>query len=145
MALAWPAEAQSGAEAPPTINARLDLARCLFALRDFEKAETLYRTCLDSYSKTEPDAPKTYAIQGRLGQCYVELCRWEEAEPLLLEAWEKLDTQREKLPQKQKAVLDEIASGLRKLYAESGQPEKAEGWNSLQRTQPPKKPISTGN
>ena len=81
-----------GDAAPKLFSAKLELARVLLEMDRDEEAEKEFRESYEGRKKVlEQDHWHIRNAQSKWGGCLAKLKRFQEAEPLLLEAYEKMD------------------------------------------------------
>jgi non-specific serine/threonine protein kinase/serine/threonine-protein kinase len=94
----------------------------------FAEAEPLARECLAIREKTAPDDWVTVNTRNCLGECLLGQQKYQEAESLLVSAYEGLMRLKKELPAHARAYPREAAQRLVQLYEATGRPEKAAEW-----------------
>jgi hypothetical protein len=67
-------------------------------------------------------------MQSLLGAILMSQRRFEEAEPLLLSAYQALTLQRGEIPWESRSAVEQTSHRIIKLYKSWGKPDKAEAW-----------------
>jgi tetratricopeptide (TPR) repeat protein len=90
----------------------------------FREAEEPLRECLALRTRRDPGGWARWNAMSILGECLVGLQRFDEAERLLLESYEKLDPPPTLRQMRRRQARERVV----KLYEAWGKPEKAEAW-----------------
>lgn len=120
--------AGKSAEAEPVLKHALKYGRgrdvlfrlgiCLLDQKKFVEAEGVCRECLAMYKKF-PDSRERYSVMSYLGESLAEQGWYAEAEPLLIEGYERLT-----VPNFKRIAGERVV----KLYEKWGKPEKVAAW-----------------
>jgi tRNA A-37 threonylcarbamoyl transferase component Bud32 len=105
-----------------------DLALVLFAEGRPAEAEGLLRECLAIREKKALYVWRKHRTEARLGVCLLAQKEFAEAEPWLLSGYEGLSQHTPPNPAVAKPALRDVVEGLARLYAQTGQPDKAAQW-----------------
>ena len=92
---------------------------------DLAVAEAAFRECLVISKKTQPNDWDTFAVQARLGKALLLQKKYEEAETMLLGAYEGLFDRQVSIPAGGRHNLTETILSLVDLYEASGNPAEA--------------------
>src|SRR5262249_44389187 len=117
---------------PTTLTIQLALARARRGRGNLSGAESLLRDALDGYQTliARQRLPANFFMYGwakcLLGGVYVDLERYDEAEPLLLAGYQIIDTSATRLP----ARSSQAVNSLIRLYEKLDKPEKAAAWRA---------------
>ena len=96
-------------------------------------AELTLRSCLAIRRKLQPNDWSTFDTESTLGEALVDLKRYQDAEPFLLESYEGLKLREDRIPTDQKHRISSALERLVKLYEEWGRQDPARKWrNTLQ-------------
>jgi tetratricopeptide (TPR) repeat protein len=110
-------------------------ADALLSFEDFASAEPLARECLQIRQTKLPRTWLCFNAQSILGGVLLGLAKYDEAEPLLLQAIEGLDEHLDEIPEQGRRHLEATIERLAKLYESTNRPEDAGRWNArLQET-----------
>ena len=117
-----------GVEHPETVRGVTNLGLVNLNLGRHEQAESLLRAALTSYQKIAPDGWERYNCQSLLGASVAGQKRYQEAEPLAVDAYEALIQQKSSLSPANASVMDQAGRRVIQLYRDWGKPEKAAEW-----------------
>jgi tetratricopeptide (TPR) repeat protein len=112
----------------------------LLAAKEFDEAERLLRACLKVREDKRPGARKTFETKGLLGEALLGRKEFAQAEPLLTDAYQGIKTHAEPLPTEYRALLNEAAARLVRLYESWGKPDEARRWRAVRETGPASPP-----
>jgi tetratricopeptide (TPR) repeat protein len=110
-----------------TLETRDALGATRTSLKDYAKAEAVLRECL-KLRETLPTDWARYNTQSLLGGCLIGQKRHEEAERLVLAAYEGMKAREKNIPRSLKRRLDEALERIVQLYDAWGNKDKAEEW-----------------
>jgi hypothetical protein len=96
----------------------------------YGEAEANFREALNTYVNTNPEAWQRYNCQSLLGASLAGERRYEEAEPLLLAAYETMIQRRDKVPAASQPDLDSAGAQIVRLYEDWRKLDKAAEWRS---------------
>jgi tRNA A-37 threonylcarbamoyl transferase component Bud32 len=99
-------------------------------LDDYSAAEIAFRECLQIREKLLPGHWKVFSARARLGWSLLGQQRYEEAEPLLLSAYEGLAKFRSELDGENRSFVVQAAKRLAELYEAQGRSDLAEKWSA---------------
>jgi non-specific serine/threonine protein kinase/serine/threonine-protein kinase len=119
-----------GPEHPDTMNSALDLALALLSQGKFSQAETLAREVVETDRKTRPDDWQRFRAETLLGASLAGQKKYAEAEPLLLEGYQRMAARKERIEVPEWYHMDRAREWIAKLYQAWGKPEKAAEWKS---------------
>jgi tetratricopeptide (TPR) repeat protein len=113
-----------GVEHPETVRVT-NLGLVNLNLGRHEQAESLLRAALTSYEKIAPDGWERYNCQSLLGASVAGQKRYQEAEPLAVDAYEALMRRKSSISPANASVMDQAGRRVIQLYRNWGKPEKA--------------------
>ena len=113
---------------PDTLNTLVSLGRVRLQRQQYAEAESAFRDALSGYEKTAPDDWERYNCQSLLGASLAGERKHSEAEPLLIAGYEGMIQRQATIVEADRAVLDEAARRIVKLYQDWGMPDKAGTW-----------------
>jgi tetratricopeptide (TPR) repeat protein len=117
-----------GVEHPETVRGVTNLGLVNLNLGRHEQAESLLRAALTSYEKIAPDGWERYNCQSLLGASVAGQKRYQEAEPLAVDAYEALIQRKSSISPANASVMDQAGRRVIQLYRDWGKPEKAAEW-----------------
>jgi tetratricopeptide (TPR) repeat protein len=122
----------------PRLGAALaSLTQSLISQQKFAEAEAFARESLAIREQSTPDDWRTFNSRSLLGGSLLGLGRFDEAEPLLLSAYEGMKRQEDKIPAAGKPRISETLERLVQLHETTGRWEKAAEWRrKLAESQP---------
>jgi tetratricopeptide (TPR) repeat protein len=94
----------------------------------YPEAEKLLRECLAISAKSEPDVWSTFNTRSMLGAALLGLKNFDEAEPLLRQAYEGMKQREADIPPSGKARLSEAVERLVRLYEALNKADDAAKW-----------------
>ncbi|CAN5903490.1 hypothetical protein BH23PLA1_BH23PLA1_41060 [soil metagenome] len=107
----------------------VSLGSNLLRQRKWAEAEPVIRECLEIRERIMPEVWATANTRSMLGEVLLELEKYDEAEPLLLEGRRGIVAQVEAIPEDFRDIrLRESADRLVRLYEAWDRPEEAEHW-----------------
>jgi non-specific serine/threonine protein kinase/serine/threonine-protein kinase len=107
------------------------------ARKDYPGAETVLRECDAARRQSAPDSFLRYATEAALGDNLVGQRRYQEAEALLIPAWEGMQERLAKADAGDRPKLVEAGHSIIRLYKDSGQAAKAAEWTERVRQAQP--------
>ena len=102
------------------------LGRLRLRQHRYSEAEAALREGLDG--KDAPAPWQRYEMQSLLGASLVAQARFEEAEPLLLSAYQALTLHQHEIPWDHRSTAEQTNHRIIKLYQSWGKPDKAQAW-----------------
>jgi tetratricopeptide (TPR) repeat protein len=111
-----------------TVGVLALLGRLRLRQHRYSEAEAALREGLEGRGKNAPALWQRYEMQSLLGASLVAEARFEEAEPLLLSAYQALTLHQDELPWASRSVAQQTSHRIVKLYQKWGKPDKAEAW-----------------
>ena len=117
-----------GAAHPDTIRSVNTLGLLYLNLGRYDEAESLLRTALSGYEKAVPDGWEQYNAQSMLGASVAGQKRYQEAEPLAVQAYDALIQRKASIPPANASVMDQAGQRVIQLYRDWGKLEKAAEW-----------------
>jgi serine/threonine protein kinase/tetratricopeptide (TPR) repeat protein len=117
-----------GSENPQTMASSTDLALAYVSRGKFAEAEPVAREALELEKKVQPDNWQRYRAASVLGASLVGQKKYAEAEPLLLEGYQGMLAQKDRIGVPDRYHLDRAHLWLVQLYQAWGKPEKAAEW-----------------
>jgi tetratricopeptide (TPR) repeat protein len=117
-----------GVEHPETVRGVTNLGLVNLNLGRHEQAESLLRAALTSYEKIAPDGWERYNCESLLGASVAGQKRYQEAEPLAVEAYDALIQRKSSISPANVSVMDQAGRRVIQLYRDWGKPEKAAEW-----------------
>jgi tetratricopeptide (TPR) repeat protein len=96
--------------------------------RKWTDAESLLRQCLAIRRAKEPDEWLTFSVQSWLGKALLGQERYADAEPLLVDAFEKLKERETEIPTAARVVFADTLQHLVQLYDGWGKEDEAAKW-----------------
>lgn len=117
-----------GSQNPLTMSEAVNLALAYVSDKKFTEAEPLAREALDLYQKKQPDDGDRFRAESLLGASLAGQKKYAEAEPLLVEGYQRLSAQRESIGAPYRFNVDLAHGWLMQMYADWGKPEKAAEW-----------------
>ena len=117
-----------GAEHPETARSVNNLGLLNLNLGRHEQAESLLRTALNAYEKAMPNGWERYNCQSMLGASIAGQKRYQDAEPLMVAAYEALIQRKASIPLANVPVIDQAGQRVIQLYRDWGKPEKSAEW-----------------
>jgi tetratricopeptide (TPR) repeat protein len=104
------------------------LGRLRLRQHRYSEAEAALREGLEGGGKNAPVPWQRYEMQSMLGASLVAQARFEEAEPLLLSAYQALTLHQHEIPWASRSTAEQTNHRIIKLYQSWGKPDKAEAW-----------------
>jgi len=105
------------------------------------QAETVLRECLALDEEIQPDSWETFNVKSMLGESLALQKKYDEAEPLLLSAYQGLQKRAAEMPSGFEESITKAMERLADLYQAWGKKEEAARWRKeMQATKPEKKP-----
>jgi tetratricopeptide (TPR) repeat protein len=104
------------------------LGRLRLRQRKYSEAEAALREALDGPLKGDAEPWQKYEMQSLLGASLVAQARFEEAERLLLAAYQELLQDQATIPWDSRSVIGQNGERIIELYEGWGKPEKAKAW-----------------
>jgi non-specific serine/threonine protein kinase/serine/threonine-protein kinase len=117
-----------GAEHPDTARSINNLGLLNLNLGRHEQAESLLRTASNAYEKAMPNGWERYNCQSMLGASIAGQKRYQDAEPLMVAAYEALIQRKSSIPLANVPVIDQAGQRVIQLYRDWGKPEKSAEW-----------------
>ncbi len=117
-----------GAEHPETLRSVNNLGLLYLNLGRHDQAEPLLRTALSGFEKAVPDGWERYNCQSMLGASIAGQKRFQEAEPLVVSAYQELVRRTKAIPPANASVVDQAGQRVIQLYRDWGKPEKVSEW-----------------
>ena len=118
----------SGNQHPDTLDDELLLGEVRLLQSRFGTAESILREALTAYEASAPDSWQRYRAQSLLGAALAGQARFQEAEPLLLSAYDGLTRLNSTIPAPDRPAAHQAAAALGRLYDQWGKPDKAVQW-----------------
>ena len=106
--------------------------------QNYAEVETSLREVLDSLERVQPDEWERYNCQSILGAALLGQKRYEEAEPVLLSAYEGMMTKQSMVSRSyplRPKLHEEAAQRIVQLYEGWGKPEEAAKWQDKLQTE----------
>ena len=119
-----------GNEHRSTQNSLVWLGQVRLQQDKYVQAEANFREALNTYVKTNPDSWQRYNCESLLGASLAGERRYDEAEPLLLTAYETMLQRRDKIPAASQPDLESAGTEIVRLYEDWGKPDQAAEWRS---------------
>jgi tetratricopeptide (TPR) repeat protein len=94
----------------------------------FAAAERHLREAANGYERTRSNTWQRYYADALLGATLVDLKRYDEAEPLLISAYERMVERRATIPVEDRPLLDDVKEWAIRFYESRGQLDKARAW-----------------
>ena len=94
----------------------------------YSEAEAALREGMQGSGKDAPVPWQRYEMQSMLGASLMGQARFEEAEPLLLSAYQALTQHQHEIPWESRSAVEQTSRRIIKLYKSWGKTEKAEAW-----------------
>ncbi|MBX9625805.1 MAG: tetratricopeptide repeat protein [Gemmataceae bacterium] len=101
-------------------------------------AEPLLREALDLARGADPDGFRVAMASGVLGRVLHVQGRYEEAEPLLVESYERMKALEPRLPSGDRLLVSAAADMLVRLYQRWGKPDEVRKWRAVLAADKPK-------
>lgn len=117
-----------GSEHPDTMASVADLALADLSQGKFHESEPLAREALEFYRTKQPDNWQRFRAESLLGASLAGQKKYAEAEPLLLEGYQGMLAQKDRIDVPDWYHLDLAREWLIELYRDWGKPEKAAEW-----------------
>lgn len=117
-----------GQEHPDTMTSACDLALTLESQGKFTSSEALAREAMETEAKARPDGWERYRAESLLGASLSGEKRYAEAEPLLLEGFQGMESRKNRMYADARQYLDRTREWIVGLYEGWGQPAKADKW-----------------
>ena len=118
----------AGRDPSARINLRQELAEVLRRQEKWAEAVPLWRECLRGRETAGDNSWSLDVVRSRLGVCLATLGRFDEAEPLIVRAYEGLDARRPAVPPGSRSRIADAAEAGVFLYEALGNPREAERW-----------------
>lgn len=117
-----------GANHVNTLMTRMELAYVYLEMKKYAQAEPLFRACLAATDKHRMMGADPIILKQNLGIVLFQQGKYDEAEPLLLQAYEKIAQ-----GQYQDAHLQmpRLAGWLATIYEKTGKPDQAAKWKAM--------------
>ena len=119
-----------GNEHRSTQNSLVWLGRVRLQQYKYAQAEANFREALSTYLKTNPESWQRYNCQSLLGASLAGERRYDEAEPLVIGAYETMIKRRNKIPAASQPDLESAGAQIVRLYEDWPKPDKAAEWRS---------------
>jgi len=119
-----------GNEHRSTLNSLVWLGQVRLQQHKYAQAEANFREALNTYVKTKSEAWQRYNCQSLLGASLAGERRYDEAEPLLLAAYETMVQRQDKIPVANQPDLESAGLQIQRLYEDWRKPDKAAEWRS---------------
>jgi hypothetical protein len=94
------------------------------------EAEPLLRECLVIHAKAQPDAWNTSRARALLGAALASQKKYVEAEPLLVQGYDRMKTREAAIPQPSKYNRTQALERLVQLYEAMGKQAEAAKWRA---------------
>jgi tetratricopeptide (TPR) repeat protein len=94
----------------------------------YSEAEAALREGLEGRGKDAPVPWQRFEMQSMLGASLAAQARFEEAEPLLLSAYQALTLYQREIPWASRSAAEQTNHRIIKLYQSWGKPDKADTW-----------------
>jgi tetratricopeptide (TPR) repeat protein len=104
------------------------LGRLRLKQRRYSEAEAALREALDGRLKGEAEPWQRHEMQSVLGGSLAAQGRFDEAEPLLLGAYQELIQDQVKIPWDSRSAMGQAGERIIQLYESWGKPEKVKAW-----------------
>ena len=114
-----------GNEHRSTQNSLVWLGRVRLQQYKYAQAEANFREALSTYVKTNPESWQRYNCQSLLGASLAGERRYDEAEPLVIVAYETMIKRRNKIPAASQPDLESAGAQIVRLYEDWGKPDQA--------------------
>jgi serine/threonine-protein kinase len=116
------------ADHPNVLASMVALAALKREQHELAAAEQYLRDAVSGYERIRPETWQRYYAEALLGTTLLDLKRYEEAEPLLASAYDRLTQRRATIPAEDRPLLDDVTASVIRVYESRGQPEKARLW-----------------
>jgi eukaryotic-like serine/threonine-protein kinase len=103
------------------------------ARKEYPEGETVLRECVAARRQSAPDSFLRYAAEAALGANLAAQRRYQEAEALLVPAWEGMKERQTKVVDRDRKKLTQAGQWIVQLFKESGQAAKAAEWTEKTR------------
>jgi tetratricopeptide (TPR) repeat protein len=117
-----------GPEHPDTMSSAADLALAYLSQGKFTESEPLAREAWELDRKKQPDDWQGFRAETLLGASLAGQKKYAEAEPLLLEGYQGMVAQKDRMTVPDWYHLDLAREWIVQLYQAWGKPEKAAEW-----------------
>jgi serine/threonine protein kinase/tetratricopeptide (TPR) repeat protein len=113
----------------------------LLQRRTWSDAEPVLRECLALRQKSQPEAWSTFNTQSMLGGSLLGQKKYAEAEPLLLQGYERMKAREKTIPPAGAARIPEALDRLIELYTSTNKPDEAKKWQAERAKYPAPKEV----
>jgi len=113
---------------PDTMGTARNLAMLQLGRREYGEAESLLRPLVSAAAKESPDSWQRFDLESILGAAIAGQGKFEEAEPLLLQAYAGLNERRESIPAGATSSLESASERIETMYESWNRPAKAAEW-----------------
>ncbi len=117
-----------GAGNPDTLASIGDLGWLYVTEGRYAEAEPLLREAANTFEKAANDDWQRYRIMCALGASLAGQKQYAQAEPLLVDGYQKMMERRATIPADSKSELEQAGVRIVKLYQDWDKPEKANEW-----------------
>jgi len=114
-----------------TLAARVSVGVVEVQEGKYREAEEQLRGTCQAFVEAKLDVWERYSCQVALGASLAGQKRPDEAEPLLLAAYQGLRAREASIPAASKPIIERTAQWLARLYTEEGKPELAAQWKKI--------------
>jgi serine/threonine protein kinase/tetratricopeptide (TPR) repeat protein len=115
-------------DSPVLASSLAQFGHILLHRQKYSEAEEAFRECLRIREAKVPDDWSRFNTMSQLGGALVGQGRYAEAEPLVVQGYEGMETRKAKMSAYARARVPEAAERLFRLYEAWGKPEEAKAW-----------------
>ena len=127
-----------GKNDPVVADFLFELGGVLLAQEKLNDAKSSFSECLVIRESEHREAWVTFSTRGMLGEIFRREKKYDQAEKLLLSAYDAMKQHEDKATTGDKAAINETIESLTMLYEDWGKPEKAGQWRALRPAGPAK-------
>jgi serine/threonine protein kinase/Tfp pilus assembly protein PilF len=121
-----------GPQSLVTMEAEADLVLAYLSQGKFAQSESLAREAVEFDRKNRPDDWRRFRSESLLGASLAGQRKYSEAEPLLLDGYQGMMAQKDRMAAPERYHLDRARQWLVTLYQAWGKPDKASEWRKKQ-------------
>jgi hypothetical protein len=113
---------------PDTLASIGDLGWLYVSEGRYAEAEPLLREAVTKFEKAASAGWERYRVKCALGMCLAGQKQYEQAEPLLVDGYQKMMERRATIPADGRSELAQAGEGIVRLYQDWSKPQKADEW-----------------